>query len=166
MATIPPESDPEYAAERWLPVPGWTCYEVSDHGRVRSMPRKGTKGGLLIGSVSPDGYLQVQLHEPGRMRTYRRHQLVALAFLGPRPEGLEVLHKDGDQLNNHASNLMHGTHRRNTQQRVEDGRHFQANKTHCPQGHPYDEANTYITPAGSRQCRECTRRRMRRRSAA
>lgn len=30
-------------------------------------------------------------------------------------------------------------------------------KTHCPQGHAYDEANTYTTPTGGRACRECQR---------
>jgi hypothetical protein len=30
--------------------------------------------------------------------------------------------------------------------------------THCPQGHLYDEANTYLIPGTqSRQCRECKR---------
>lgn len=33
-----------------------------------------------------------------------------------------------------------------------------ANRTHCPQGHPYDEANTHIDPRGHRHCRECNRR--------
>ena len=28
-------------------------------------------------------------------------------------------------------------------------------KTHCPSGHPYDEANTYLTSAGRRLCRAC-----------
>lgn len=32
-----------------------------------------------------------------------------------------------------------------------------AAKTHCPQGHPYDEANTYHSPGGSRVCRACQR---------
>lgn len=32
-------------------------------------------------------------------------------------------------------------------------------KTHCPQGHPYDEVNTYVTPRGSRTCRACQRAR-------
>jgi hypothetical protein len=29
-------------------------------------------------------------------------------------------------------------------------------KTHCPQGHPYDEANTCHLKTGQRQCRACT----------
>lgn len=32
-----------------------------------------------------------------------------------------------------------------------------AEKTHCPQGHPYDAANTYVSPKGRRNCRACTR---------
>jgi hypothetical protein len=32
-----------------------------------------------------------------------------------------------------------------------------AHVSNCPQGHPYDEANTYITPKGARDCRACRR---------
>lgn len=28
-------------------------------------------------------------------------------------------------------------------------------KSNCPQGHPYDQANTYIDPKGWRRCRTC-----------
>lgn len=44
--------------------------------------------------------------------------------------------------------------------------HGHRDKTHCPQGHPYDEANTRITPQGWRACRTCSRDGMRRRRAA
>jgi hypothetical protein len=46
--------------------------------------------------------------------------------------------------------------------RGDTGAHWRA-KTHCPQGHPYDEANTYRSPPkpgfpnGRRVCRTCTR---------
>lgn len=31
-----------------------------------------------------------------------------------------------------------------------------SDRTHCPQGHPYDDSNTYITPStGARTCRAC-----------
>ncbi len=36
-------------------------------------------------------------------------------------------------------------------------------KTHCPQGHAYDEANTRVTPQGGRVCRTCERAKGRRR---
>lgn len=35
--------------------------------------------------------------------------------------------------------------------------HDPAVRTHCPQGHPYDEVNTYLTARGSRGCRTCRR---------
>lgn len=34
---------------------------------------------------------------------------------------------------------------------------WQQAKTHCPQGHPYDDANTRITKTGGRACRACGR---------
>jgi len=36
--------------------------------------------------------------------------------------------------------------------------------THCPQGHEYDEANTYVCSQGKRQCRACAAARARIRS--
>lgn len=36
---------------------------------------------------------------------------------------------------------------------------LQARQTHCKNGHPFDEANTYRPPEGGRVCRECRRRR-------
>lgn len=43
---------------------------------------------------------------------------------------------------------------------------WQAAKTHCPQGHAYDERNTGRRPNGHRYCRACARDRMRRKKAA
>jgi len=40
-------------------------------------------------------------------------------------------------------------------------------RTHCPRGHEYDEANTYLdTKRNIRHCRACGRARMRQRRAA
>ena len=41
-----------------------------------------------------------------------------------------------------------------------------ARKTHCPQGHAYDGANTHTPPSGGRWCRSCDRERKRIRRAA
>ncbi len=30
-------------------------------------------------------------------------------------------------------------------------------RTHCPQGHLYDEVNSYIDPSGAKRCRVCAR---------
>jgi hypothetical protein len=42
-------------------------------------------------------------------RAHYVHHLVADAFLGPRPEGKQIRHRDDDSFNNVASNLMYGT---------------------------------------------------------
>jgi WhiB family redox-sensing transcriptional regulator len=36
-------------------------------------------------------------------------------------------------------------------------RHFNARKTQCKYGHPFDEPNTYYAPDGQRRCRTCLR---------
>lgn len=41
------------------------------------------------------------------------HKLVALAFLGPCPDGQEVRHLDGDPLNNRVDNLEYGSRTEN-----------------------------------------------------
>lgn len=51
--------------------------------------------------------------------------------------------------------------RRRRAKGVQEG-HHNARKTHCPGGHPYDEENTYVTPAGVRQCKVCRRAALRR----
>lgn len=38
---------------------------------------------------------------------------------------------------------------------------LESSKTHCPYGHAYDAANTYLTSKGHRQCRACKVRRQR-----
>lgn len=42
----------------------------------------------------------------------------------------------------------------------------QALRTHCPEGHPYDEYNTVINGDGKRRCRTCINARARRRRAS
>jgi len=46
---------------------------------------------------------------------------------------------------------------RRLRQGPEVARHFNADKTHCKHGHPFDLANTYYTPDGHRRCRACLR---------
>lgn len=147
----PTQIDP---TEEWRPVPGFEGrYEVSSHGRVWSHIRHR----LLKPQPRGWGHLYVTLGGRG----YGVHQLVALAFIGPRPEGQLVRHWDGNHLNNHATNLRYGTQLDNMDDQRRHGTQFWANKTHCPQGHPYDEANTGLDSEGHRRCLTCTRAQQR-----
>ena len=102
--------------ERWLPIPGWDGYEVSDHGRVRGVDRvRLCKNGVSIfvkgiilsnkGSVYP----QANLRNCGKQRVARVHELVLETFVGPKPSGMECRHLDDNKQNNHLSNLKWGT---------------------------------------------------------
>jgi len=151
--------------ECWLPIPGYESrYDVSDQGQIRSL--LGRSGRPIPYMMTPcedsKGYYEVTLsHAPNRARSKLVHLLVMLAFIGPRPDGLERRHLDGDCRNNNLANLTYGTRTENMQDRVKHGGYANAAKTHCPANHPYDEANTYFDKSGGRSCRECGRIRQR-----
>ena len=150
-------------AQAWRHVPGYEAnYAVSDQGHIWSRPRWTWAGGLLRASVGKGGYPKVSLASNGRQKTRLVHQIVAAAFLGPRPEGQEVRHLDGNRLNCALSNLAYGTRSENVRDMRRHGTDRNVAKTHCPQGHPYDETNTLLC-AGRRNCRTCTNARARQR---
>lgn len=116
--------------------------------------------GLLKIKIGKRGYPAVTLVQYSVQRTYEVHRLMALTFLGPRPSAqTEIRHLDGDPLNSRLSNLAYGTKSENARDTLRHGRNHNANKTHCPQGHPYDAANTIITSLGGRMCRTCNNTR-------
>lgn len=114
--------------EIWKPVPGFEGrYEVSSAGRVRSLDRvsvgrdgvaKRMQGVMLSTRPNTGGYPCVRL---GRESPVMVHQLVAAAFIGPRPEGLYVCHRDGNRCNNRPSNLRYDTPKANQQDRIAHG---------------------------------------------
>ncbi|OKH70800.1 hypothetical protein EB72_24710 [Mycobacterium sp. SWH-M1] len=94
------------------------------------------------------------------------HRMVLEAFHGPCPPGMVAAHWDDDPRNNAIGNLRWATPSENAYDAVRNGSHHFANKTHCPQGHPYDAANTRVY-RGRRYCKSCQneRHRSRRRRA-
>lgn len=94
--------------EIWKPVPGYEgLYEVSDEARVRRLHKQTPprlkkqyhhKGGKTY-------YWTIKLRDGHRNRETGVHRLVALAFIGPIPEGYEVNHKNGIGTDNRISNL-------------------------------------------------------------
>ncbi len=142
------------------PIPGFEgLYEATDDGRIWST-RKG--GRWLKSHVNRDGHLELSLYKGGTQYTFRVHNLVALTFLGPRPEGLLVRHLNGKGADNRATNLKYGTHSENVQDCLRHGTHSEASKTHCVNDHEFTPENTYYRPDSEgrhRQCRACKRER-------
>lgn len=97
------------------------------------------------------------------------HRWLYERVVGPVPEGLQLDHLCRVRHCVNPAHLEPVTQRENLY-RGNTIPALNAAKTHCPTGHPYDEANTYRTPAGYRQCRACARifdrKRDRRRKAA
>lgn len=105
---------------------------------------------LWRGTVDDHGY--------GRMgvayRSVLAHRLAYELVIGPIPVGLTLDHLCRVRLCVNPAHLEPVTQSENVK------RGGYSLKTHCPQGHPYDEANTYRSKTG-RVCRACGRDRRR-----
>ena len=112
--------------ETWRPVLGFEgLYEVSDLGRVRSLPGGHRKGIVLAAKMpsDPRQYAGVWLHQGGKRFRRHIHVLVAEAFLPPRPSPKhQVRHFNGDRTQNYADNFLWGTSRDNAADRARHGR--------------------------------------------
>lgn len=145
--------DQRRQVEEWRPVAAVAGIEVSSEGRVRSV--RSRRPLILATHPNRDGYPRVRLWRDNAPYSRFVHALVAEAFIGPRPVGLEVRHLNDDKDDNRASNVTYGTRSQNILDAVRNGKQHQAAKTHCPQDHPYDAANTMVRPNGWRTCRTC-----------
>lgn len=160
--------------EKWRPVVGYeNTHEVSDLGRVRRLDRMVWHHPSQRRMFSPGRMLTINLSGPyprvglvvdGKQQIAAVHRLVAAAFLGPRPEGVEVCHNNGDPSDNRLVNLRYDTPSANNYDQVRHGTHTNTSKTHCPQGHPYDESNT-LRVGRTRRCRICRTDSLRRAKA-
>lgn len=130
--------------EVWLPVRGYEgCYEVSNNGRVRSLARQIQSqnrwgpvtlrwpGKILTLLENQGGYYKVLLSKNGKTTNKLVATLVAEAFIGPRPEGMLVLHNDGNAKNNRVANLRYGTQRDNMQDSIKHGTRPQGRAHKC-----------------------------------
>lgn len=161
----------------WRPVVGFEgLYEVSSDGQIRGLDRviinpihgklvrQVRRGFVMAQRTNYKGYKTVNLHKNGRAHQAIVHRVILEAFVGPGG-GLQGCHNNGDPGDNRIENLRWGTTSDNVLDQVTHGTHHHARKTHCAQGHPFDEQNTLRTKRG-RQCRKCNRTNMAKRRAA
>lgn len=109
--------------ERWKTWRDGT-YEVSTLGNIRrAKPGISTfVGRPVCPTEGATGYLQVQLKSDGKSVRAYVHHVVMEAFVGPRPNGHFVNHKDFNKHNNALTNLEYITQRENCRHAIGAGR--------------------------------------------
>lgn len=105
--------------EEWKPVIGFEeRYEVSSLGRIRNAYTLK----ILRVAMQTHGYPKVVLWNKQMMKQPLIHQVVAEAFLGPRPDSHDTDHKDGNRWNNFVDNLRYIPSKENRSRKGMSGR--------------------------------------------
>jgi hypothetical protein len=127
--------------EEWRDVPGRPGYLVSNEGRAAKLMHLTPTGKGYIQYAVPNGV-------GGRHREYL-HSWVMLAFVGPRPEGMWILHRNDIKNDNRLENLRYGTPSENMEDSYLNG--IRGNRPRCKFGHVLRHPN--LTFNG--KCRAC-----------
>jgi hypothetical protein len=124
--------------EVWKQIKGFEgWYSVSNRGRIRrDFPGHGTKIGRIRKlNTDNDGYSTIILCKDNIRTHLKVHSLVANAFIGSRPKGMEINHKDNVRNNNLFTNIEYKTHQENVlhsyrmgRSRLTGGRKLTTNK--------------------------------------
>lgn len=152
--------------EIWKPVLGYeNRYEISNHGRVRSLTQKVWNGhawytlpGKMLKTGGKGHYPKIVLRDGTSGKKVYIHDLVLNHFVGEKPKGYYARHLDDNGMNNHVSNLTWGTPSENSYDKVRNGKDHHAKRTHCKNGHEFTPENTHHNPRypGTRYCKTCS----------
>jgi len=113
----------QFKPEKWCMIGGYRFYQISNHGRVKSLSRLvRDKNGIRIRRV-PEcilkqktdklGYKKVSLRADYGTIIYLVHRLVGEAFVDNPRKLVEINHKFGNTSDNYFENLEWCTHQEN-----------------------------------------------------
>ena len=101
-------------------VPGYEQdYVVSESGEIFSMKNGAPR--RMRQYLAKHGYFRVNLCINGKCKLHYVHEIVAAAFLGQRPSGLQVRHLNSNSTDNRVVNLEYGTRSENEMDKVPAG---------------------------------------------
>lgn len=141
---------------------GYWARKVTDEQylqRIRARSRSLPNGCIQwTGNANYKGYGMMSY----RNDMWMAHRLVYKLKVGLIPAGMFVCHRCDNPGCINPKHLWLGTNSSNQRDAALKGRHQETKKTHCPRGHVYNAANTYLTPRrGLRNCKLCARIRTR-----
>ncbi len=115
--------------EIWKPIVGYEgWYSISNFGRIRRDKKcSKVKIGHILRPCKNKGYYQISLLKNKVRRHYEIHSLIANAFIGIRPIGMQVNHKDGNSENNNLLNLEYVTPAQNMKHARDMGKYREEN---------------------------------------
>lgn len=110
-------------------IPGFPRYAIDENGTVMSVCSRSGRGKdspwinarTISHAISSKGYHQISLCGEKGIKQSLIHALVLEVFVGPRPNGYQCRHLDGNKDNNHVSNLSWGTNSENERDKLLHG---------------------------------------------
>lgn len=115
-------------------IPGYEgLYQACSCGQIRSLEKVRMSGKeYKTKRTYPEGYLAsstggtrdyelVTLRKDSKSKYFTAHSLIALSFLGTRPDGLHINHKNGNHKDNTPKNLEYVSPAENTRHAIRLG---------------------------------------------
>lgn len=116
METTKSQCSPIQSSEVWSAIQSYPAYEISDQGKLRSQfthygPKRLLTGKwrVIATNSGKNRYPKVRLSDGQQLKCFTIHELVMMAFSGPRPAGCHINHIDGNKHNNAVQNLEYCT---------------------------------------------------------
>lgn len=95
---------------RWVDIEGYKYrYQISEEGKIRVLDLYGNYSPVRINTVGQRRSVTTLCREDGVKVSVPVVNLMTNAFMGGRPDGYNIIHKNGDKHDNRLTNLQFAT---------------------------------------------------------